>query len=431
MNRFRNLTITTKLTLLFILFAALILIGVGALAYFSGRDALEQAVISDLESTANEKQAAFNPWLDDRLNLVVSITAFPAYRTRVNSLIHDDLDAAARKTLQAQTAQALAGFTGPTGNYTEMMIVDAHQGQVIVSTRPENQGKYNEDRPYFIEGMKGPFVQNVFYSLSERALMLVVAAPMKADDGSVIAVLAASLKLDQMNEIILRRTGQRETDDAFLVDPSNLFVTQPRFMTDPAVLQRGVHTEPVNRCLAGNSGVIAANDYRGVPVLAVYRWMPERQMCLIVKMDQVEAFAPSNAFGQTLALIGGLVLALASLLGFGLARTITTPLRVLKHGVVRFGQGERNVRLPETARDEIGVLAREFNQTASRLRNKRRNSGYSEHLEQKSNNARCITESEERYRTVADFTYDWEYWCSDRGNVICLPFLRAYQRLSS
>jgi hypothetical protein len=62
---------------------------------------------------------------------------------------------------------------------------------------------------------------------------------MKTDDGRVTAVLAAPLKLEQMNEIILRRTREHDTDDAFLVNPSNLFVTQPRLISDPAVLQRG------------------------------------------------------------------------------------------------------------------------------------------------------------------------------------------------
>ena len=365
MNRFRNLTITTKLTLLFVLFAALILAGVGALAYLSGRAAMEQAVISDLESTANEKQAAFDQWLGDRLRLVVSITEFPAYRARVSLLINDNLDATARKTLRDQSAQALVGFTGPNGNYAEMMIVETQQGQVLISTQAENEGKFNEDRPYFIEGTKRPFVQNVTYSLNDRAPVLIVSAPIKADDGRVIAVLAARLKLDEMNEIILRRTGLRATDDAYLVNPSNLFVTQPRFLSDPAVLQRGVRTEHVNRCLVGNSGVLAANDYRDVPVLAVYHWIPDRQLCLIVKIDYAEAFAPSNAFGQTLGLIAVATLVLASLLGFGLARTATTRIRVLQDGVVRFGRGERDVRVAVKMNDEIGVLAREFNQTAA------------------------------------------------------------------
>lgn len=420
MHRFRNLTITTKLTWLFGLFAALLLIVVGALAYFSGRAAIEQAVISDLESTANEKQAALDRWLDDRLNLVVSITGLPANRARVTSLTRDKLDDAARQTLQAQTAQALAGFTGPTGTYAEMMIVEARAGQVIVSTRPENQGKFNEDRPYFIAGLTGPVVQNVVYSLDARAPLLILAAPLQADDGRVIAVLAARLKLDEMNDIILRRTGQRQTDDAFLVDTSHLFVTQPRFITDPAVLQRGVHTDPVNRCLAGNSGVLAANDYRSEPVLAVYRWLPERQLCLIVKLDQAEAFAPSNAFGQTLAVVALVALALASLLGLGLARTITIPIHALQDHVMRFGRGELDVRIPETTGDEVGVLAREFNRMAASLADKDAQlRDYAAGLERRvEERTAALGESEERFRSLYENSTVGIYRTTPAGRIL-------------
>ena len=68
------------------------------------------------------------------------------------------------------------------------------------------------------------------------------AAPIFSPDEKVIAVLAGLLNMDEMNIIIQRRSGLHQTDDAFLVNSSNLYVTQPRLNPDPAVLQRGVHT---------------------------------------------------------------------------------------------------------------------------------------------------------------------------------------------
>ena len=45
-----------------------------------------------------------------------------------------------------------------------------------------------------------------------------------------MGVLAGRLNLDEMNSIINRRTGLHQTDDAYLVNNSSLFVTQPRFI---------------------------------------------------------------------------------------------------------------------------------------------------------------------------------------------------------
>jgi len=128
---------------------------------------------------------------------------------------------------------------------------------------------------------------------------------------------------EDMNAIVQRRTDQRKTDNAYLVNTSNLFVTQPRLLHDPAVLQRIVHTKAINLCLAGGNGIISTNDFRGDPVLTSFRWLPEQKMSLIVKLDQAETFAPIEDFRRLIQLIGGITLHTAMALEYGLAGTIT------------------------------------------------------------------------------------------------------------
>jgi signal transduction histidine kinase len=198
-------------------------------------------------------------------------------------------------------------------------------------------------------------------------MAITVAAPITSPDGRLLAVLAGHVKPAELQAIIDRRTGQHETTDAFLVDSASLFATQPRLIADSVLLGQSIHTEASKRCLAGDSGALLADDYRGVPVIAAYHWLPEHQLCLIVKIDQAEAFAPTRVFGTTLLLIGGLALLVASFLAFWLARTITRPILALQGGAMRFGQGQLDLRLPEASRDELGLLAREFNTMAAAL----------------------------------------------------------------
>ncbi|MFN8418088.1 MAG: PAS domain S-box protein [Anaerolineae bacterium] len=173
-----------------------------------------------------------------------------------------------------------------------------------------------------------------------------------------------------MGEIIRRSSDLRRTFDAYLVNTSSLFVTQPRQLSDPAILQRGIRTEGVRRCLAGSSGSLLDADYRGVAVMSVYRWLSTRNLCLVVEIDQREALEPVQNFAATLALIAGLALAGASLVAVGLASTITRPVLALKEGVSRFGSGELQVRFPETSTDELGALSHEFNMMANSITEK-------------------------------------------------------------
>ncbi len=184
-----------------------------------------------------------------------------------------------------------------------------------------------------------------------------------------MGVLAGNLDLGKMNDIVARRTGLRQSDEAFLVNTSELFVTQPRFINDPAVLRLGVHTEAIKQCLERRSGVISYNDYRGVPVIGVYRWLPERQLCLIVKMDQSEALAPVTSLGRNILVISLVALLAAATLAWMLSHSITRPIHQLAKGAAEVGSGNLHYRIALPGQDEIGHLATEFNHMAGSIEN--------------------------------------------------------------
>ncbi|MBE0669452.1 MAG: response regulator [Anaerolineales bacterium] len=361
--------LTPRLTRIFILYAAGLLSVVGVLAYNSGRNSLRSAVISELSATSIEKQAALNEWVEDKRSNIAALAADP-------TIIADASDLMTASSTSIDTQAAHDKFVAKIqpriaiGEFMVVMLIDPLSGEVIAATDPSEEGKFQEDRLFFINGKLAPYVQNVYYSTTLQRPAMTASAPLKGADGQLLGVLAGRIDLAEMNSIINRRSGLRQTDEAFLVNTSNLFITQPYLLTDPAVLQRGVHTEAVNRCLARSSGTLEADDHRGMPAVINYRWIAERELCLIVKIDQAEAFAPARAFGGTLAAISALALGMAALLAVALARSLTQPILALQAGAFRYSRGELDTRLPEASRDELGELAHEFNQMAAALSEK-------------------------------------------------------------
>lgn len=362
----RSLNLTSKVTLAFVLFATALAVIIGLLAYANGRNTLEAATFSDLLSAAIEKEASFEGWVTEGQTRIASVVASPFIQMRVAAL-RAETDPEAVLTLHDEIVAELKPLIGEDRLFINLAVLDPESGQVLAATNPNEEGKFKEDRPYFINGQKGSYVQNVHFALECECPAMTASAPIVLSDGTLVAVLAGQLNLEEMGAIINRGTEIRQSFDAYLVNTANLLVTQPRLIADSAVLQRGVRTEATQECLVGNSGTTVSDDYRGVQVMAVYRWLPARDLCLVVKVDQSEALQPVRTFGRTLLVIALITLLAASIVAVALARTITRPVLALKESVTRFGQGQLETRFPEQSKDELGALGHEFNAMADAI----------------------------------------------------------------
>lgn len=378
-----KLKLTPKLTLVFVSFAAAVLLGVNVIVYYRGQSALKTTVINELETIAGEKEAAVTAWVKEKQADIAALAAAPSTINSTLALVTVAPDSAERARIQDRlVAEFKPRVLG--GEFLDLFLLDPQTAKVILAVQPGREGQSKTNRAYFLEGKKGTYITPLHFSPELQSPTMLSAAPVVSDGGDLLAILAGRLNPDDLNAIVLRRSGLRETDDAFLVNASRLLVTQPRFLRDAAVLRQGIHTVDVNFCVQEKSGAVFADDYQKVPVVASYRWMPEHQMCLIVKISQAEAFAPIGDFGLHMIWVGLAVLGVASAVSFGLSSSIVQPIWSMQTALQRYGRGDLEVRLPETRLDELGVLAHEFNQMATLLAQKELQLGeHARTLEQK------------------------------------------------
>ncbi len=360
------LRLTPKVTLTFVIFAIMLLALVGILAYRSGRSSLEESTFSGLVSTAIEKEAALETWISEAQNQIANISESPYMRNKVAALTSRS-ETENAETVHDEIVAELTPLVQSQDTFVDLIILEPVTGKVIAASNVREEGTFKEDRPYFINGQKDAYVQNVYFSIGCQCAAMTASAPIRSTNGALLAVIAGRLNLADMGTIINRSSAQYQTADAYLVNTSSLLVTQPRLISDAAVLQLGIHTDAVKECLLKKSGFLQDRDYRDVPAMAAYRWLAGRNLCLVVKVDQAEALEPVVAFGGTLLVTAGIVLLVAIVLAVSLARTITHPVLTLKDAVTQFGQGNIAIRFPEVSKDELGALAREFNTMANAI----------------------------------------------------------------
>jgi hypothetical protein len=179
--------------------------------------------------------------------------------------------------------------------------------------------------------------------------VMLAAAPVRDAKGAVVAVFAFDLGAEDFTEILaVARAG--ESGETYAFDADGSFVSRSRFedqlreiallpsspnasalltleVRDPGGdLTRGFAAEvprkaqPLTRmaadAVAGGSGVDVQGyrDYRGVPVVGAWTWIPELEIGVTTEIDVAEAYAGLVALERRFAVITGLlVLASAGL----------------------------------------------------------------------------------------------------------------------
>ena len=357
-----------KLTLLFLLIAIVPLIIVGVATYENSREAIMRQTTHHLIATNILKEAELKRWIEDGKQDFERLAGRPYFKDSFAGVMqaHSSTDLAHEKDHRQITEDYLLPYV-TTGGFLEVFILRPGDGLILISTDAAQEGKYRESELYLVEGRKETYVQNVTYSQSLEQAVMTMATPIRDRQGELIAVLGGRLDLGELTRIMEQGRGLTETEDTYLVNKFNFFVTEPRFGKNFA-LKRTVQTEGVNAALRGSDGIGLYLDYRGVPVIGAFKWLPEHALCLITEMDQSEAFAPIVRMRWVVLGIALAVAGATALMAFRFARTITRPVRELVAGTEEIGRGNLDYQVGTSAGDEIGALSRAFDRMTVELK---------------------------------------------------------------
>ena len=358
----------SRITLLFALLAIVPVIIVGFLAYNTGRESIEQVEINHLVSTNLMKSSELTRWLEGNQLRIEELAQRPLVVQHSATLAtYDPADPAYDNARLSLEDDHLRPRIKPVGGFIEISVMSPDSGIVLVSSDDAQEGKYHSNQRFYIEGKTHTYTQGVFYSLPLQQTAMVVSTPVSDRKKNLVAVLAGRLDLSDLSLIMSSQSGLRLTEKTYLVNRSNFFVTEPG-IGEGYALKKTVRTEGVKAGLAGKDGVGFYEDYRDVPVIGAYKWLPDYNMCLITEVDQAEAYARVDSMATTIITIVSLLALIVVGASFLLARTITLPLARLVAGAAAIGRGNLDQTVGTSAKDEIGELSRAFDRMAMELK---------------------------------------------------------------
>lgn len=339
---------------------------VGYISFTKAKQFLEQSIINHLVATNETRKAEFEHWVRDKVIEIEMLASTPFFKAQVPGIILSHNSSKEHAVHHQSILEHLLPLT-KKNMFTVMSILRAKDGLAMISTQQRQEGKFLDYQPYFKRGIRNTFVQNVFYDISTQSADMVISTPLTNQNGDVAAVLAAHMNLFDLSQIVEKYNKVFESENTYLVNKFNFFVTEPRFGNGFA-LKKTIHTKGVEAGLQHKSGIDFYLDYRNIPVIGVYSWMKERELCMISEIDQAEAYAPVFLLRNIIMLIAVIVVVIVIFLGWFIASTITRPLSSLVEATEEIGSDNLDLKIDVMGKGEFLKLEKSFNRMLKRLK---------------------------------------------------------------
>ena len=302
-------------------------------------------------------------------------------------------------------------------DYYDIFLIDGETGNVIYNVSKELDFATNLRNGIYVDTNLGNAFKQVLKSRDPNFTTAVdfetyrpsydrpaaFIATTIFDGTQFLGSLVFQISIDRINQNMTvngkwREVGLQETGESILVGRDYTLRSEPRdyiqnpdqyfeSLRDIGVTQETIekihHSRTpilfqklehplVEKALNGKEGTERSRDLNKKPILVSYQpvQLGPFSWALMTVMDEAEAFAPIDRFARRLLITAAILLPAVALLSNWISGLFTRPIARLVQGTRLIADGETDVQVNITARDELGELGQSFNLMSQKLQEK-------------------------------------------------------------
>lgn len=363
--------IATKISLSFLIIVTLLTSVITVVFYTVFKKNLTEEITTRLAVTARSRQKHIETYLkmlESSASELSKSTILEAF-TRINE---DDPNWKATYNL---TMTRLKRTKDTNPSIYEFMLLDSF-GKVVASSNAASVGDEKAADLYLKGDIPGIYLRDAYYS--ERMSMPLIGVSAVVTDsatGESCGVLAAKIKLDELNKITTDPTGMGKTGEIYLVNKDGYMITPSRFKKDTFLKQK-VDTDNFRLCAKSDTREgehappVIARNYMGQMTLGTRDPIPLMKWVLLTEINTSEVFAPLQIVLRICMIVLLLTPIAAWFIGTAVAKAITRPIDLLQKGIEVIGTGNFDHKVGTGSKDEIGQLSRVFDTMTEDLKSK-------------------------------------------------------------
>ena len=323
------------------------------LNYWQAQQIIVQDAEKELAVAAKSRSVEIGMWLENRGSELAALARSPIMAGGKR----EDMVAYLRAEIAQNKLYENIFWTDEKGDYVDINGVAGNSAS----------------RAYFQGAMKGNrVITDPMISPVSGKLVVVIAQPIRANQ-RIIGILAGAIDIDNVaNMVTSVKVGQ--TGYAYLLRGDGTVVIHPnKELMNKANLNNDPNATPELKALgmkmlSGESG-IGSYPYAGTMKYLAYAPVAGTPWALGVNIPVAEATAALSSFTRSAVIIIASVMVLTVLVIFWIAGRITKPLQALEGVAAQIAGGDLRVTgIAVNSRDELGRLARSFEQMIQNLR---------------------------------------------------------------
>lgn len=369
---FNIMRIRTKTIIIFLILSLAPIAIIGTLAYQNGREALKESLGKSFQMRAEETIEM----VDQNLYEVYQNVQTWAELDILQDVITGDID--------SKISTFLMGLNREYGYFSHLYALN-NQGEVVASSNTELIGrnfKFKLD-DYYKNSVNGKAYLEDAYSdeiLNTWIVSFYFPIKSKFDNGKVIGLLFAGWKVKELSKLIQSSEHKVYHDvHLILIRSDTLVLYESEFgnetMSKLSLGKSGLRSA----LLAGQTkeGYLVETDEHNKEYLIGYHYstghrdFPGLGWAALVIQDTKKVFAPIERLRILILSAGAIVGLFVILFSLIISRRMTNPILKISQVAGKVAKGNLDEKVDYSSSDEIGSLAKTFNQMIQDLRKRR------------------------------------------------------------
>ena len=352
-------SIRGKLTVIVITILMLTVTCVTVFDFVYIRDILKKEIRNELSLYGESLRSILHLYVEQELEL---LRTYIAVNQLDVSLETTSESSAGARDLSEQMRSSISEFDTGSNTVRDFQLLD-RAGTIVAASEPSEVGQSLAASSLFKKGRLKPHAEFSLHDTLGQSLAMF--EPINNTQGELIGVAIINSDVSLLQEVLNSAQTAHESIHVRLGVLNEQDKIEYVFATDDSALHNPISPEAdsaMNRALRGETdfldNLVNADGQR---VLTVFLPVNYGNFGLVVQVSTSEVFAPTRRALVTTIIVGVTVALLSILVATTFVRTSLFPIRRLAHAAQRVTDGDLTVRVTEESKDELGALARVFN----------------------------------------------------------------------